>query len=96
MATQAELAKKALALKTENASGGSILGFPNSVEILDDRDVLLTRAEAAKYLRKSIPTLERWARLGLGPKPVKIQRAVHYRLRDLRAAGAPNQPAAAA
>jgi hypothetical protein len=56
-------------------------------EILDDRDVLLTREEAAKYLRKSVPTLERWAREGIGPKPVKIKRWVHYRLCDLRAAG---------
>jgi hypothetical protein len=55
-------------------------------EILDDRDVLLTREEAAKYLRKSVPTLERWAREGIGPKPVKIKRWVHYRLHDLRAA----------
>jgi hypothetical protein len=55
--------------------------------ILDDRDVLLTRKEAAQYLRKSVPTLERWAREGIGPQPVKVNRIVHYRLHDLRAAG---------
>lgn len=54
--------------------------------MLDDRDILVTRKEAAVYLRKSVPTLERWARDGIGPRPVKIQRTVHYRLCDLRAA----------
>jgi hypothetical protein len=53
-------------------------------DIVDDRDVLLTRPEAAQYLRKSVPTLERWAREGIGPKPVKVNRWVHYRLCDLR------------
>ena len=56
-------------------------------DILDDRDVLLTRPEAAQYLRKSVPTLERWAREGIGPKPMRVRRSVHYRLHDLRAAG---------
>ena len=52
----------------------------------DDRDVLLTRAEAAEYLRKSVPTLERWAARGIGPKPLKVggQRYVLYSLRSLR------------
>jgi len=58
----------------------------DAADILDDRDTLLTRKEAAKYLRKSVPTLERWAREGIGPKPVKVKRTVHYRLHDLRAA----------
>jgi hypothetical protein len=58
----------------------------DAASILDDRDVLLTRKEAAQYLRKSIPTLERWAREGIGPKPVKVNRVVHYRLHDLRTA----------
>jgi hypothetical protein len=61
--------------------------FKTDAAILDERDVLLTRREAAKYLRKSVPTLERWAREGIGPKPVKVKRTVHYRLCDLRAAG---------
>jgi hypothetical protein len=66
----------------------NVLDFaqPGAAEILDDRDVLLTRKESAKYLRKSVPTLERWGREGIGPKPVKINRTVHYRLCDLRAA----------
>jgi hypothetical protein len=65
-----------------------ILDFvPTSASnVVDDRDVLLTRSEAAQYLRKSVPTLERWAREGIGPTPVKIKRVVHYRLCDLRAA----------
>jgi hypothetical protein len=47
---------------------GDIIG----TGVLDDRDVLLTRREAAQYLRKSVDTLERWARLGIGPKPIKL------------------------
>ena len=47
-------------LKTE---AGDIIG----TQVLDDRDILYTRREAAKYLKKSEPTLERWARLGIGP-----------------------------
>jgi excisionase family DNA binding protein len=31
---------------------------------LRDEDVLLTRREAANYLRVSVPTLERWSREG--------------------------------
>jgi hypothetical protein len=64
----------------------NVLDFPGAATVLDDRDVLLTRKEAAAYLRKSVPTLERWAREGFGPKPVKINRHPHYRLHDLRAA----------
>jgi predicted DNA-binding transcriptional regulator AlpA len=51
----------------------------------DDRDILLTRREAAEYLRKSAPTLERWAAQGIGPKPIKVgPRSVRYTLRSLR------------
>jgi Helix-turn-helix domain len=54
--------------------------------VLDDRDVLYTRQEAAEYLRKSVPTLERWAKVGIGPKPIPCgPRGVRYRLSDLRA-----------
>jgi hypothetical protein len=53
--------------------------------VLDERDVLLTRPEAAAYLRKSAATLERWARIGFGPKPVMAGRRALYRLTDLRA-----------
>jgi hypothetical protein len=72
-------AKAAQMLKTR---AGQVIG--SQVE-LDDRDVLLTRPEAAKYLKRTEATLERWARLGIGPKPVKIgQRGVRYTLRSLR------------
>jgi hypothetical protein len=53
-------------------------------DVLDARDVLLTRQEAADYLRKSAATLERWGRHGLGPKPVMVGRRALYRLVDLR------------
>jgi hypothetical protein len=61
-----------------------------AADLLDDNDILYTRAEAAEYLRKSVPTLERWAKLGIGPKPLKVgPRDVRYTLRSLReAAGA--------
>jgi predicted DNA-binding transcriptional regulator AlpA len=66
-------------LKTE---AGDIVGTQ-----LDDRDVLYTRKEAARYLKKSEPTLERWAAQGIGPQPLKIgPRSVRYTLRSLRAA----------
>jgi len=61
---------------------GDIIG---STPVLDDRDVLLTRPEAAQYLRKSVATLERWSRVGFGPMPVMAGRRVLYRLTDLRA-----------
>jgi excisionase family DNA binding protein len=36
-------------------------------QYLSDSDLFLTRAEAAHYLRRSVPTMERWARDGSGP-----------------------------
>jgi hypothetical protein len=72
------------------ATNDNVLDFVKAgraAGILDDRDTLVTRKEAAVYLRKSVPTMERWARDGIGPRPVKINRTVHYRLHDLRAAG---------
>jgi hypothetical protein len=34
-----------------------------------------------------VPTLERWAKLGIGPKPIKVApRDVRYTLRSLREA----------
>ena len=67
-------------LKTE---AGDIIG----TQVLDDRDILYTRREAAKYLKKSEPTLERWARLGLGPQPKKVgPRSLRYTLRRFRVA----------
>jgi excisionase family DNA binding protein len=51
---------------------------------ITDDDVLLTRAEAAKYLRRSVPTLERWARDGRGPPFSKVGGLVLYGLTGLR------------
>lgn len=34
---------------------------------LQEKDQFLTRREAAEYLRRSVPTLERWAQSGKGP-----------------------------
>jgi hypothetical protein len=71
-------------LKTRS---GQIIGtgMKGADVLLDDNDILYTRAEAAEYLRKSVPTLERWAQLGIGPKPLKVgPRGVRYTLRSLR------------
>jgi hypothetical protein len=52
---------------------------------IDDRDILYTRPEAARYLKKSVPTLERWAQQGIGPKPITAgPRGIRYTLRSLR------------
>ena len=57
----------------------------HEVPVLDERDVLLTRVEAAAYLRKSVATLDRWAAQGIGPQPVKLgPRTVRYPLLRLR------------
>ena len=66
--------------------GGNVLDFLPP-DIRDDRDILLTRKEAAAYLRKSVPTLERWAREGTGPKCEKHGRHPYYRLSVLRGNG---------
>jgi hypothetical protein len=60
---------------------GRVLG---TVVELDDGDVLLTRKEAAAYLKKSYSTLELWTRLGIGPPSVKSGRSRLYTLRALR------------
>ena len=62
-------------------------GMKGAGDGLDDRDILYTRPEAAEYLRKSVPTMERWAKLDIGPKPLKVgPRGVRYTLRSLREA----------
>jgi hypothetical protein len=48
-------------------------------------DILLTRQEAARYLRVTVPTLDRWARMGVGPKQIRICNVIRYRLSALRA-----------
>jgi predicted DNA-binding transcriptional regulator AlpA len=43
-----------------------------------------SRADAAQFLNLSVSTLERWDRLGIGPKVIKIgPRRVGYRVCDL-------------
>ena len=64
-------------LKTDN---GEIVG----TRMLDDRDILYTRKQAAEYLDKSESTLERWQRDGtLVPRKIGL-RHVRYTLRQLR------------
>jgi excisionase family DNA binding protein len=47
---------------------------------------LLTRPEVAKIVGLGVRTLERWARQGIGPVPVKAgPRAVRYRREDVDA-----------
>jgi Helix-turn-helix domain len=52
---------------------------------LTEADVLLTRAEAAEYLRRSVPTLERWAAQGAGPDFRLVGGRALYPLTSLRA-----------
>ena len=47
-------------------------------------DVLLTQPETARYLRVSVPTLERWRKVGIGPTPLRVVHAIRYRLSDVR------------
>lgn len=45
---------------------------------------LHSRADTARFLNVSVSTLERWDRLGIGPKAVKVgPRRVGYRVADL-------------
>jgi DNA-binding transcriptional MerR regulator len=44
---------------------------------------LMTSKEAAVYLRISEDTLRRWRCRGLGPKYIRINGRILYRLRDL-------------
>jgi excisionase family DNA binding protein len=72
-------------LKTRTGDIAGIGGPPSLFPGQDDRDVLLSREEAAAYLRVSLPTLELWARNGEGPRVVRVGRAIRYRLADVRA-----------
>ena len=49
----------------------------------DPPDELLTREEAAMFLRVSPSTLETWVTRKKGPKFVKVGSLVRYRLTDL-------------
>lgn len=45
---------------------------------------LRSRADTARFLGVAVTTLERWAREGHGPRPIKIgPRRLGYRTRDL-------------
>ena len=46
---------------------------------------ILTRKEAAKYLRLAEGTLGNWNCEGKGPRSIKIGRAVRYRFADIEA-----------
>ena len=50
----------------------------------NEADVLLTRREAAVYLRRSTATLERWSRLGTGPDFAMVESRALYPLTTLR------------
>jgi hypothetical protein len=65
-------------LKTRN---GVIL---RDASPLSDEEVFFTRQESAAYLRCSVPTMERWARLGTGPKFRLVGSRALYSLSDLR------------
>jgi hypothetical protein len=60
------------------------LHLPAAAATVNDRDVFLTRREAAEYLRKSVPTLERWAKLGIGPRWHRVGKSPLYPLAGLR------------
>jgi hypothetical protein len=46
-------------------------------------DILLTEAEVADFLGKSIITLGRWRRQGYGPKAVRVGRSPRYTRQSL-------------
>ena len=47
-------------------------------------DVLLIQPETARFLRVSVPTLERWRKVGIGPTAFRVGHAIRYRLSDVR------------
>lgn len=55
-----------------------------TVTTLDDLDALLTPTEAAKLLRLSQRTLERFRTAGTGPRFLRLGRAIRYAGRDLQ------------
>jgi hypothetical protein len=61
-------------------------------ESLPPEDRHLTRAETAEYLRRSVPTLERWAAHGLGPAWRKVGGRILYLLSDVRRFAAGEKP----
>jgi len=51
---------------------------------LRDEDTFLTRREAAAYLRRSVPTMEKWAKNGIGPRFTVVGGKALYSLAELR------------
>lgn len=55
------------------------------IDVLAGDDLILSPAEAARVLGRSVKSLELWRSLGTGPRPVQIgMRSVGYRMGDLR------------
>ncbi len=57
----------------------------SDVQKFKQSEVLLTRIEAAAFLRLKTQTLAAWATRGTGPRICKMGRKVLYRLEDLQA-----------
>ena len=62
---------------------------------LCEEDAMLTRREAATYLRRTVNTLERWTALGMGPPCRKVGGKVLYPLSGVRRFAGAGQSAAA-
>lgn len=57
-----------------------------AMRTLQDLPELATRAELAEFVDLSVPTLDRWAMQGVGPKVTRLGlRAVRYRKDDVLA-----------
>jgi len=55
-------------------------------ESANELPVVLTTAQAAKYINRAPQTLRKWACLSCGPiSPVRIYGRLHWRVSDLRA-----------
>lgn len=63
---------------------GQVDPFLGSGSKFSEAETFFTRTEAAEYLRCSVPTLDRWARLGTGPRFRLVGRRALYALSDLR------------
>jgi excisionase family DNA binding protein len=48
-----------------------------------ERKPLASRVEVAAYLHLPVPTLNRWAHCGTGPKFIKVGRNTRYRWADV-------------
>ncbi len=65
---------------------GSAVDSPPSADMQSiNPDPLFDTAQAASYLHSSEPSLERFRRIGVGPKFVKMGGIVRYRRSDLDA-----------